>query len=54
MCETLEQTRNGIGSGRRKFLRVAGIATALGLTGGTFLSSPLRKPHHAARAYVAV
>jgi carbonic anhydrase len=37
MCETLEQPRNGIGSGRRKFLRVAGIATALGLTGGTFL-----------------
>jgi carbonic anhydrase len=36
MCETLEQSRNGNGSGRRKFLRTAGVATALGLAGGTF------------------
>ena len=37
MCETPIQSRNGTGSGRRTFLRAAGIATALGLAGGTFL-----------------
>ena len=31
MCETLEQPRNS----RRKFLQTAGVATALGLVGGT-------------------
>lgn len=36
MCETLEQPRNGTASGRRKFLRAAGVATALGLACGTF------------------
>ena len=36
MCETLEQPRNGTGSDRRKFLRTAGVATALGLAGGPF------------------
>lgn len=36
MCEALKQPRDGIGSGRRKFLRTAGVATALGLASGTF------------------
>jgi carbonic anhydrase len=36
MGETLEQPRNGTGTGRRNFLRVAGLATALGLAGGPF------------------
>jgi carbonic anhydrase len=36
MCETLEQPWNGTGLGRRKFLRAAGVATALGLGGGPF------------------
>ena len=36
MCETLKQPPDGDGSDRRKFLRVAGVATALGLVGGTF------------------
>jgi carbonic anhydrase len=37
MSETPVQLRNGTGSGRRTFLRTAGVATALGLAGGTFL-----------------
>lgn len=36
MCETLKQPPDGDGSDRRKFLRAAGVATALGLVGGTF------------------
>jgi carbonic anhydrase len=36
MCETLKQPGNVTGSGRRKFLKTAGVATALGLAGGTF------------------
>jgi carbonic anhydrase len=42
MCETVEMPRDGIGSGRRKFLRTTGVATALGLTSGTFLTGSAR------------
>ncbi len=42
MCEMLEQPRNGNGSGRRQFLRAAGVATALGLAGGTFFRGSAR------------
>lgn len=35
MCETLKQPRNDTGLGRRQFFRAAGVATALGLAGGT-------------------
>jgi carbonic anhydrase len=37
MCETPVQPGNGSDSSRRTFLRAAGVATALGLAGGTFL-----------------
>ena len=36
MCETLKQPWNGTSLDRRKFLRAAGAATALGLAGATF------------------
>jgi len=42
MCETLEQRPNGNGLGRRKFLRAAGVATALGLAGGAFFREVAR------------
>jgi carbonic anhydrase len=38
MCESLEQH----GNDRRKFLQMAGVATALGLTGGTLFSEEAR------------
>ena len=36
MRETPERPEHGTGAGRRTFLRVAGVATALGLSGGPF------------------
>jgi carbonic anhydrase len=42
MCHTLKQPRNGTALGRRAFLRAAGVATALGLAGGTFFRGSAR------------
>ena len=42
MCETLEQCGDGTDSGRRRFLRTAGVATALGLAGGALLGESAR------------
>jgi len=42
MCETFEQPWNGTGLDRRKFLRAAGVATALGLAGNTFFRGSAR------------
>ena len=36
MCGALRQAREGTSAGRRRFLRTAGVASALGLAGGTF------------------
>jgi carbonic anhydrase len=42
MCETLKASQEGMGSGRRIFLKAAGAATALGFVGGTFFSESAR------------
>jgi len=42
MCDELEHPADCAGAGRRKFLRGAGAATALGLVGGSLFSASVR------------